>query len=116
MKLIDDIRNRLTPKTPADRERVKAIAVYTVLYLSCLVCIWLIFAPSGDDEAVAGKANTELPDGTTDGMLDSKIAVYQQDAQNKEKATRQAQLESISTTFDTVAAQSTTDMPDAIQS
>lgn len=116
MKLIDKLRNRLTPKTPADRERVKKIAVYTVLCLSCLVCIWLIFAPSGDDEAVAGKANTELPDGTTDGILDSKIAAYQQDAQNKEKETRQAQLESISATLDTVATQSTTDMPDAVQS
>ena len=116
MKLIDDLRNRLTPKTPADRERVKKIAVYTVLCLSCLVCIWLIFAPSGDDETVAGKANTELPDGTTNGMPDSKIAAYEQDAQNKEKETRQAQLESISATLDTVAAQSTADMPDAIQS
>jgi conjugative transposon TraM protein len=116
MKLIDDLRNRLTPKTPADRERVKKIAVYTVLCLSCLVCIWLIFAPSGDDETVAGKANTELPDGTTNGMPDSKIAAYEQDAQNKEKETRQAQLESISATLDTVAAQPTTDMPDAIQS
>lgn len=116
MKLIDELRNRLTPKTPADRERVKKIAVYTVLCLSCLVCIWLIFAPSGEDETVAGKANTELPDGTTNGMPDSKIAAYQQDAQNKEKATRQAQLESISATLDTVATQSTTDMPDAIQS
>ena len=115
MKLIDELRNRLTPKTPADRERVKKIAVYTVLCLSCLVCIWLIFAPSGDDEAVAGKANTELPDGTTDGIPDSKIAAYQQAAQNKEKETRQAQLESISATLDTVATQSTTDMPDAYQ-
>ncbi len=108
MKLIDELRNRLTPKTPADRERVKKIAVYTVLCLSCLVCIWLIFAPSGDDEAVAGKANTELPDGTTDGIPDSKIAAHQQAAQNKEKETRQAQLESISATLDTVATQSTT--------
>ena len=116
MKLIDDLRNRLTPKTPADRERVKKIAVYTVLCLSCLVCIWLIFAPSGDVETVAGKANTELPDGTTNGMPDSKIAAYEQDAQNKEKENRQAQLESISATLDTVAAQPTTDMPDAIQS
>lgn len=116
MKLIDELRNRLTPKTPADRERVKKIAVYTVLCLSCLVCIWLIFAPSGEDETVAGKANTELPDGTTNGMPDSKIAAYQQDAQNKEKATRRAQLESISATLDTVATQSTTDTPDAIQS
>lgn len=116
MKLIDDLRNRLTPKTPADRERVKKIAVYTVLCLSCLVCIWLIFAPSGDDETVAGKANTELPDGTTNGMPDSKIAAYEQDAQNKEKETRRAQLESISATLDTVATQSTTDTPDAIQS
>ena len=116
MKLIDELRNRLTPKTPADRERVKKIAVYTVLCLSCLVCIWLIFAPSGDDEKVAGKANTELPDGTTNGMPDSKIAAYEQDAQNKEKETRRAQLESISATLDTVATQSTTDTPDAIQS
>lgn len=53
---------------------------------------------------------------TTNGMPDSKIAAYEQDAQNKEKETRRAQLESISATLDTVATQSTTDTPDAIQS
>ena len=86
MKSLDDLKAKLTPKTPAERERLKRLAVYTLLTLSCLVCLWLIFAPSGEEETVKGKANTELPDGTTEGMPESKIAAYEQEAMKKEKA------------------------------
>ena len=41
MKLLDDLKAKLSPKTPAERERLKRLAVYTLLTLSCLVCIWL---------------------------------------------------------------------------
>ncbi len=78
MKLLDDLKAKLSPKTPAERERLKRLAVYTLLTLSCLVCIWLIFAPSDEDDTVKGKANTELPDGTTEGMPKTKIAAYEQ--------------------------------------
>ena len=85
MKLLDDLKAKFAPKTPAERERLKKIAVYTVLCLSCLVCIWLIFAPSGDDEAQAGKANMELPEQTSEGMPETKMKAYEQDDMNAEK-------------------------------
>jgi conjugative transposon TraM protein len=115
MKMLDELRARLTPKTPAERERLKRIAVYTVLCLSCLVCIWLIFAPGGDDETAKGKANTELPDGTTDGMPQTKIQAYQQDEDAKERASQQANLVQLSESLDTIQKPQTDTVPDAIQ-
>lgn len=113
--MLDELRARLTPKTPAERERLKRIAVYTVLCLSCLVCIWLIFAPGGDDETAKGKANTEHPDGTTDGMPQTKIQAYQQDEDAKERASQQANLVQLSESLDTIQKPQTDTVPDAIQ-
>lgn len=115
MKLFDELRARLTPKTPAERERLKKIAVYTVLCLSCLVCIWLIFAPSDDDNAVKGKANTELPDGTTDGIPDTKIKAYEQEADAEERASQQENLIHLSESLDTIQPPQNVTMPDEIQ-
>ena len=115
MKMLDELRARLTPKTPAERERLKRIAVYTVLCLSCLVCIWLIFAPGGDDDTAKGKANTELPDGTTDGMPNTKIEAYQKDEDAKERASQQANLVQLSESLDTIQQPQTDTVPDAIQ-
>ena len=79
-------QNDLVGKTPQDKERVKRLIVYTLLCLSCVACLWLIFSPSGEDEQVAGKANMEIPEGTTEGIPDTKIAAYQQADLNRDKA------------------------------
>lgn len=102
MKLLDDLKAKLSPKTPAEKERLKKIAVYTILILSCLVCFWIIFAPSGEDETQAGKANTDLPEQTTEGMPDTKIAAYEQEAMQKDKAQQQIHLEEVASALDTV--------------
>lgn len=115
MKLLDDLKARLTPKTPAERERLKRLAVYTLLTLSCLVCLWLIFAPSGDDQTVKGKANTELPDGTTDGMPETKLAAYEQEAMKKEKAQSDSTINAVTLQLDTVTAPAESAVPDEIQ-
>lgn len=115
MKLLDDLKARLTPKTPAERERLKRLAVYTLLTLSCLVCLWLIFAPSGDAQTVKGKANTELPDGTTDGMPETKLAAYEQEAMKKEKAQNDSTISAITLQLDTVSAPAEPAVPDEIQ-
>ena len=115
MKLLDDLKARLTPKTPAERERLKRLAVYTLLTLSCLVCLWLIFAPSGDDQTVKGKANTELPDGTTDGMPETKLAAYEQEAMKKEKAQNDSTINAVTLQLDTVTAPAESAVPDEIQ-
>ena len=78
--------NELMGKTPQDKERGKRLIVYTLLCLSCVACLWLIFSPSGEDEMAAGKANMEIPEGTTEGLPDSKIAAYQQEDLSRDKA------------------------------
>lgn len=115
MKLLDELKAKLTPKTPAERERVKKIAVYTVLCLSCLICIWFIFAPGGDDEANAGKANMELPDQTSEGLPESKIKAYEQADANADKAKQDSTINAISLQLDTVTNQPSQSQVDEIQ-
>ncbi|MDE5960305.1 MAG: conjugative transposon protein TraM [Duncaniella sp.] len=113
MKLLDDLKVKLTPKTPAERERLKRLAVYTLLILSCLVCLWLIFAPSDDEETAKGKANMELPDQTSEGMPKTKIDAYQQEDMQKEKAQNDSTINAVTLQLDTVTAPVT--VPDEIQ-
>lgn len=115
MKLLDELKAKLTPKTPAERERLKRLAVYTVLVLSCLVCLWLIFAPSGGGDTKQGNANMDLPDQTSAGMPETKIAAYQQEDANKDKARQDSTINAISLQLDTVAQEVPTTVPDEIQ-
>lgn len=115
MKFPDDLKAKLTPKTPAERERLKRIAVYTLLILSFLVCLWIIFAPSGGDEAAKGKANMELPDQTSAGMPDTKLKAYEQEAAQKDKARNDSTINAVSMRLDTVTAPASPEIPDEIQ-
>lgn len=115
MKLLDDLKARFTPKTPAEKERLKRLTVYTLLVLSCLVCFWIIFAPSGDDDAVKGKANMELPDQTSAGMPDTKLKAYEQEAAQKDKAHNDSTINAVSLQLDTVTAPAEPTVPDEIQ-
>ena len=115
MKLLDDLKTRLTPKTPAERERLKRLAVYTLLTLSCLVCLWLIFAPSGGEEAVKGKANMELPEQTSEGLPETKMDAYEQEKLRKEKAQSDSSINAVSTQLDTVTVPTEPSVPDEIQ-
>lgn len=115
MKLLDNFKARFAPKTPAEKERLKRIIVYTLLVLSCLVCFWIIFAPSGDDDAVKGKANMELPDQTSAGMPDTKLKAYEQEAAQKDKAHNDSTINAVSLQLDTVTAPAEPTVPDEIQ-
>ena len=115
MKLLDDLKAKFAPKTPAERERLKRITVYTLLVLSCLVCFWIIFAPSGDDDAVKGKANMELPDQTSAGMPDTKLKAYEQEAAQKDKARNDSTINAVTLQLDTVTALAESTVPDEIQ-
>jgi conjugative transposon TraM protein len=115
MKLLDNLKARFAPKTPADKERLKRITVYTLLVLSCLVCFWIIFAPSGDDDAVKGKANMELPDQASAGMPDTKLKAYEQEAAQKDKARNDSTINAVTLQLDTVTALAESTVPDEIQ-
>ncbi len=115
MKLLDNLKARFAPKTPAEKERLKRITVYTLLILSCLVCFWIIFAPNGEDEATKGKANMELPDQTSAGMPDTKLKAYEQEAAQKNKARNDSTINAVSLQLDTVTAPAEPTVPDEIQ-
>ena len=115
MKLLDDLKARFAPKTPAEKERLKRLTVYTLLILSCLVCFWIIFAPNGDDDAVKGKANMELPDQTSAGMPDTKLKAYEQEEMQKDKAHNDSTANAVSLQLDTVTAPAESTVPDEIQ-
>ena len=115
MKILDDLKAKLTPKTPAERERLKRLAVYTLLILSCLVWLWLIFAPSDDEESAKGKANMELPDQTSEGMPKTKIDAYQQEDMQKEKAQNDSTINAVTLQLDTVTLPAEPAVPDEIQ-
>lgn len=115
MKLLDDLKAKLMPKTPAERERLKRIAVYTVLCLSCLICIWLIFAPGDEDGAKAGKANMELPDQTSEGMPETKMKAYEQADANADKVRQDSTINAVSLQLDTVTNEPSQSEVDEIQ-
>ena len=115
MKFLDDLKTKFTPKTEAERERLKRLTVYTLLILSFLVCLWIIFAPSGEDEMAKGKANMELPDQTSAGMPDTKLKAYEQEAAQKDKSRNDSTINAVSLQLDTVTAPATPTIPDEIQ-
>lgn len=115
MKLLDDLKARLSPKTPAEKEKMKRLVVYTVLVLSCLVCFWIIFAPSGNDNSDRGKANMDLPDQTSAGMPETKIKAYEQEDMDREKAQSDSTINAVTLQLDTVSNPEPTDAPDEIQ-
>lgn len=115
MKFLDDFKAKFTPKTAAERERLKRLTVYTLLILSFLVCLWIIFAPSGEGESAKGKANMELPDQTSAGMPDTKLKAYEQEAAQKDKAHNDSTINAVSLQLDTVTSPATPTVPDEIQ-
>ena len=115
MKFLDDLKTKFTPKTVAERERLKRLTVYTLLIMSFLVCLWIIFAPSGEDEAAKGQANMELPDQTSAGMPDTKLKAYEQEAAQKDKSRNDSTINAVSLQLDTVTAPATPTVPDEIQ-
>lgn len=115
MKFLDDLKAKFTPKTVAERERLKRLTVYTLLILSFLVCLWIIFAPSSEDETEKGKANMELPDQTSAGMPDTKLKAYEQEAAQKDKSRNDSTINAVSLQLDTVTAPATPTVPDEIQ-
>ena len=104
MKILDKLKDRIMPKTEAERQKVKKLVVFTLLSLSCLVCLWLIFLPDGDNDPGLGKANMELPDGSSDGISDTKREAYALDEAQKDKAAQDSTISVLETSLDTVPA------------
>lgn len=115
MKFLNDLKAKFTPKTAAERERLKRLTVYTMLSLSFLSGLWIIYAPRDDEGAAKGKANMELPEQTSEGMPDTKLAAYQQAAMKQAEVQNDSALSAVASQLDSVVAPSTQTVPDEIQ-
>lgn len=105
MKWLDDLKARLKPKNTAEREKMKKyLVVFPLMFISCIASIWLIFAPGEDDGKTNGGANTELPDGSTEGIEGNKIAAYEAQAHLEETEQRNAQAVQLEDVTDSITA------------
>lgn len=105
MKWLDDLKARLKPKNTAEREKMKKyLVVFPLMFISCIASIWLIFAPGEDDGKTNGGANTELPDGSTEGIEGNKIAAYEAQAHLEETEQRNAQAVQLEAVTDSITA------------
>lgn len=105
MKWLDDLKAPLKPKNTAEREKMKKyLVVFPLMFISCIASIWLIFAPGEDDGKTNGGANTELPDGSTEGIEGNKIAAYEAQAHLEETEQRNAQAVQLEAVTDSITA------------
>ncbi len=105
MKWLDDLKARLKPKNTAEREKMKKyLVVFPLMFISCIASIWLNFAPGEDDGKTNGGANTELPDGSTEGIEGNKIAAYEAQAHLEETEQRNAQAVQLEAVTDSITA------------
>ena len=105
MKWLDDLKARLKPKNTAEREKMKKyLVVFPLMFISCIASIWLIFAPGENEAQTNGGANTELPDGSTEGIEGNKIAAYEAQAHLEETEQRNAQAVQLEAVTDSIAA------------
>lgn len=103
MKWLDNLKARFKPKNTSERVKMKKyLVVFPLMFISCIACIWLIFAPAGDEKNTNGGANTELPDGSTDGIEGNKIAAYEAQAQLEETEQRNAQAVQLEAVTDSI--------------
>lgn len=112
MKLIEDLKAKLKPKNAAEKEKMKKyLIVFPLMFLSCIACLWLIFSPSSDDDSSRGRANTELPDGSSEEMHERKIEAYEAEALEAEHDQRAVDAASLESVADTISSQ-----PDSVSS
>ena len=112
MKWIDELKAKLKPKNATEKEKLKKyLIVFPLMFISCIVCLWLIFSPSSDDDSSRGRANTELPDGSSEEMHERKIEAYEAEALEAEHNQRVTDAASLESVTDTIALQ-----PDSVPS
>jgi len=78
------------------REEAKKYAVFALMTVICLGCLWLIFAPSEAAQEQAAKQegfNSTIPDPEGAGIVGDKKAAYEQDERRREQEAKMRSLE-----------------------
>lgn len=98
--------------TTAQLQKRRKMLIFPLFFLVFGACLWLIFAPSGEDkETVEGLSgfNAELPVPKDEGIVGDKRAAYEQDAMRQREESKMRSLQDLSDMFDRQTAQSETE-------
>jgi len=83
----------------AQKQKLKKYLVFTIMFLAFAICMWLIFAPSGEEkdkqEQDAG-FNADIPDPKNDKIVDSKKTAFEQEQTRLKQEERMRTLEDYS--------------------
>lgn len=84
----------------AQHRRQKKFIVYTLMVILFAGVMWLIFAPTENDEAAQQSGfNTDVPDPAANQLTDDKQAAYKQEQLNQKKRARKKQMQGLAAMF-----------------
>lgn len=78
------------------KQKLKRYAVFALMAIVFVGCIWLIFAPSDDDKAkeeLGMGFNTDIPDPKRDGIIGDKKDAYEQEQMKERQKERMQSLQ-----------------------
>lgn len=78
------------------KQKLKKYAIFALMAIVCVGCMWLIFAPSEDDKAKeqAGMGfNADIPDPKGDGIIGDKKDAYEQEQMQQRQKERMQSLQ-----------------------
>ncbi len=80
--------------TPQQLQQRKKMIVFPLLFLLFAGCLWLIFAPSGDNRQEQGEGfNTDLPTPKQSGIVSDKKDAYMQEAMQAKEQDKMRSLQ-----------------------
>ena len=86
--------------TEEERQRRKKFVIYPLMFLLFAGSMWLIFAPSEEEEEKQAKGfNTEVPDPTAAELIGDKKKAYEKEMMEEKEQERSRAMQSLSSMF-----------------
>lgn len=103
-KIEEKVRNEPDkPKkelTEEQRQKQKKFIIYPLMFIVFGVAMWLIFAPSEQEQAQEQKGfNTDVPAPTSGKLTDDKQTAYEQERMEQKQDERQRQMQDLASMF-----------------
>lgn len=85
------------------KQKLKKYLVFAIMFLVFGICMWLIFAPSGDDKEAQQEGagfNTDIPDPKGDKIVGDKMTAYEQEQMRLKQEEKMRSLQDYSFMLD----------------
>lgn len=96
----DPVRKETKPLTPEEVRRRRKMLVYPLFFLVFIGAMWLIFAPSGNGEALQEGFNVDVPMPQDKGLPADKRAAYEQNAFERKQKEKMGTLQDLAVSLD----------------